>query len=78
MKKNDNKKNSGFNEEEFEKTSDISSMYSSIKKTIISQDEQIMQILTALFKIFAGKYSNISLIKPNDENDKPYVLTKTK
>ena len=25
-------------------------MYSSIKKTIISQDEQIMQILTALFK----------------------------
>lgn len=50
LKKNDNKKNSGFNEEEFEKTSDISSMYSSIKKTIISQDEQIMQILTALFK----------------------------
>ncbi len=29
---------------------DISQMYSTIKKTIISQDEQIMQILTALFK----------------------------
>ena len=29
---------------------DISQMYSSIKKTIISQDEQIMQILTTLFK----------------------------
>ncbi len=29
---------------------DISQMYSAIKKTIISQDEQIMQILTSLFK----------------------------
>lgn len=46
----DNKSQSDFDEDEFEKTSDISSMYSSIKKTIISQDEQIMQILTALFK----------------------------
>ncbi len=46
----DNKRQSDFDEDEFEKTSDISSMYSSIKKTIISQDEQIMQILTALFK----------------------------
>lgn len=44
------KSQSDFDEDEFEKTSDISSMYSSIKKTIISQDEQIMQILTALFK----------------------------
>ena len=34
----------------FEKNTDISTMYDSIKKTIISQDEQIMQILTALFK----------------------------
>lgn len=41
---------SEFDEEEFEKSTDISTMYSSIKKTIISQDEQIMQILTALFK----------------------------
>ena len=32
------------------KNTDISTMYDSIKKTIISQDEQIMQILTALFK----------------------------
>ncbi len=39
-----------FDEDEFEKNTDISTMYSSIKKTIISQDEQIMQILTALFK----------------------------
>ena len=29
---------------------DISQMYATIKKTIISQDEQIMQILTSLFK----------------------------
>lgn len=44
------KKESGFDEDEFKKNSGISEMYSSIKKTIISQDEQIMQILTALFK----------------------------
>ncbi len=44
------KKHSDFDENEFEKATDISSMYSSIKKTIISQDEQIMKILTALFK----------------------------
>jgi len=35
---------------EFEKNTDISAMYSTIKKTVISQDEQIMQILTSLFK----------------------------
>ncbi len=45
-----NKNRSGFDENVFEKNSDISSMYAAIKKTIISQDEQIMQILTALFK----------------------------
>lgn len=33
-------------------------------------------ISSALFIIFAGKYSNISFINPNDRNDKPYVLTK--
>ena len=50
LQNNDKKGQSDFDEDEFEKTSDISSMYSSIKKTIISQDEQIIQILTALFK----------------------------
>lgn len=44
------KKSGQYDEEVFEKTSDISSMYAAIKKTIVSQDEQIMQILTALFK----------------------------
>ena len=48
LEKNNDK--SEFDEEEFKKNTDISSMYSSIKKTVISQDEQIMQILTALFK----------------------------
>lgn len=43
-------KKSKFDEDVFEKNTDISSMYQNIKKTIISQDEQIMQILTALFK----------------------------
>lgn len=38
---------------------DISKIYSSIKKTIISQDEQIMQILTSLFK--NQKVINLSL-----------------
>ena len=41
---------SGFDEEVFEKNTDISTMYSSIKKTIISQDEPTMKILTSLFK----------------------------
>lgn len=50
LQKYDNKEKSDFDEEELKTTSDISSMYSSIKKTIISQDEQIMQILTSLFK----------------------------
>ena len=50
LEKNSSKDKSEFNEEEFEKITDISTMYSSIKKTIISQDEQIMQILTSLFK----------------------------
>ena len=44
------KSKSEFDEKASEKNTDISTMYSSIKKTIVSQDEQIMQILTALFK----------------------------
>lgn len=50
LEKDSSKDKSEFDEGEFEKSTDISTMYSSIKKTIISQDEQIMQILTALFK----------------------------
>ena len=29
----------------------------------------------ALFKIFAGEYTSISLERPSSENDKPYTLT---
>lgn len=50
LEKDSSKGKSEFDEGEFQKSTDISTMYSSIKKTIISQDEQIMQILTALFK----------------------------
>ena len=50
LEKESSKGKSGFDEEVLEKGTDISTMYSAIKKTIISQDEQIMQILTALFK----------------------------
>ena len=39
-----------FSEESLNSDSDISKIYSSIRKTIISQDEQVMQILTSLFK----------------------------
>ena len=35
-------------------------------------------ISSALFRIFAGEYSGISLIKPDERNNKPYVLTKKK
>lgn len=47
---NNQKEKSDFDEEELDTETDIASMYTSIKETIISQDEQIMQILTALFK----------------------------
>ena len=43
-------KQTDFDENLLENSSDISAMYSAIKQTIISQDEQIMQILTALYK----------------------------
>ena len=33
-------------------------------------------ISSALFRIFAGEYSGISLIRPKDENEKAYVLTR--
>lgn len=48
--KNSKKSKKDFDENVLNKDSDISQMYSEIKKTIISQDEQIMQILTTLFK----------------------------
>lgn len=33
-------------------------------------------ISSALFRIFAGEYSGISLVKPDGENEKTYILTK--
>ena len=38
-------KQSGFNEKELKEGTDISSMYKNIKRTIVSQDEQIMKII---------------------------------
>lgn len=35
-------------------------------------------ISSALFRIFAGEYTSISLVKPTAQNEKPYVLTKKK
>ncbi len=57
-----NKRKEEFSEKSFEKSTDISDMYLSIKKTIISQDEQIMKILTALFK-------NQKVVSSNLDND---------
>ena len=56
-----NKSKLEFDEDVFEKDTDISSMYTSIRKTIISQDEQIMQILTSLFKNQKVVNSNLDL-----------------
>ncbi len=56
------KKKDAFDEEAFSSETDISKMYATIKKTILSQDEQIMQILTALFK-------NQKILESNLDND---------
>lgn len=56
------KKKAAFDEEAFASETDISKMYNSIKKTVVSQDEQIMQILTALFK-------NQKVINSDFDND---------
>lgn len=50
LKQLSNKEKKEFDENLFEETTDISTMYNTIKRTIISQDNQIMQILTSLFK----------------------------
>lgn len=50
LEKENLKEGSSFDEDVFEKNTDISSWYSTIKKTIISQDEKIMQILTSIYK----------------------------
>lgn len=79
LEKDRTRDNSGFDEGEFEKNTDISTMYSSIKKTIISQDEQIMQILTALFKNqkVVGSDLDIDLIAKLKENILIYGSTGT-
>lgn len=56
------KKKDAFNEEAFSSETDISKMYTTIKQTILSQDEQIMQIITALFK-------NQKILESNLDND---------
>lgn len=56
------KTQSEFNEENLKSNSNIATMYNDIKKTIIAQDEQIMQILTALFK-------NQTVINSNLDDD---------
>ena len=79
LEKDRTRDNSGFDEGEFEKNTDISTMYSSIKRTIISQDEQIMQILTALFKNqkVVGSDFDIDLIAKLKENILIYGSTGT-
>lgn len=57
----ENKSKTEYDEDEFGETSNISTMYSEIKKTIVSQDEQIMQILTAIFKNQKVVNSNLDM-----------------
>lgn len=62
--------NKVFDDKILDKNTDISKMYQEIKKTIIAQDEQIMQILTSLFKnqkVINSKLSDdmISKLKEN-------------
>jgi len=56
-----NTKCSDFNEEELKKDSNISTMYSKIKETIVAQDDQIMRILTSLYKNQAVVNSGLDL-----------------
>ena len=79
LEKDSSKGKLEFDEGEFEKSTNISTMYSSIKKTIISQDEQIMQILTALYKNQKVVESNldIDLIAKLKENILIYGSTGT-
>lgn len=79
LNQNNQKNKLEFAEEVFEKNTDISDMYVSIKKTIISQDEQIMRILTTLFKNQTVVNSNldIDLISKLKENILIYGSTGT-
>lgn len=79
LEKDSSKNKSEFDEEVFEKNTDISTMYNSVKKTIISQDEQIMQTLTALFKnqMVVKSDLDIDLIAKLKENILIYGSTGT-
>ncbi|MBR6690533.1 MAG: AAA family ATPase [Bacilli bacterium] len=68
-----------FDENVLNKDSDISQIYNEIKKTIISQDEQIMKILTTLFKNQKVVNSNfdIDMINKLKENIIVYGSTGT-
>lgn len=74
-----NEKSCDFNKNMLKRPTDISHMYSSIKQTVISQDEQIMQILTSLFKNQKVINSNldIDLITKLKENILIYGPTGT-
>lgn len=77
--KNINRDKKDFDENVLNKDSSISQMYNEIKKTIISQDEQIMKILTTLFKnqqVVNGKF-DIDLISKLKENILIYGSTGT-
>lgn len=56
-----NTKRSDFDEEELKRDSNISTMYSKIKETIVAQDDQIMRILTSLYKNQAVVNSELDL-----------------
>ena len=65
-----------FNDEFIEYIADLAIKQNSGARSLKTVFDEC--ISSALFRIFAGEYSEISLIKPNDDNEKPYVLKKTK
>ena len=65
-----------FNDEFIEYIADLAVQKQSGARSLKTVFDEC--ISSALFRIFAGEYSGISLVKPSNEHEKPYILSKTK
>ncbi len=68
--------NFDFNDEFIEYIADLAILKQSGARSLKTVFDDC--ISSALFRIFAGEYSSISLVKPSEKNNKPYVLKKQK
>lgn len=66
----------GFNNEFIEYIAELSILKQSGARSLKAVFDEC--ISSALFRIFAGEYSRIILIKPQTEEEKPYILVKSK